>query len=137
MAFEIARLRHRPAPGEGPSPVARVVYQRLYRPAGARLRQNDQDEMQLTLSFDPLLPLFPRVDFVYPFGGSFNAFDNEEIARLWSAFLEDPEETLMQRRLGKPLYRDELRWLQERFARWLGGRLVPERRERGRAEWVA
>jgi hypothetical protein len=127
MGFKIVRDKYFPAPGAGPAAVEQVNYERLYRTTGSRLHQDDDDQMVLTLSFDPIVPFLPRIDFPYELDNDLNDYDNAELARLWRAFLGDEDERLICERLRKPLYEDELSWLQTRFHRWLLGRAVAGR----------
>jgi hypothetical protein len=127
MSFKIVRDRYFPARGARPAAVEQVIYEQLYRATGSRLYQDDADQMVLTLSLDPRVRRLPKIDFRYEFGSDLNDFDNAELARLWSAFVEDRDEELICQRLRRPLYADELVWIQARFRSWLGGRRIPGR----------
>ncbi len=126
MGFKIVREKYFPARGARPAAVEQVIYERFYRTTGSRLHQNDDDQMVLTLSFDPIVPFLPRIDFPYELQNELNDYDNAELGRIWRLFLADIDEELIRQRLQKPLYADELSWLQARLRRWLQGRPVPE-----------
>ena len=128
MAFKIVREKYFPARGARPAAVEQVIYERLYRATGSRLYQNDADQMVLTISLDPRAPLLPRIDFLYELQNDLNDYDNAELGRLWSAFVGDRDEELICQRLRKPLYADELAWIQTRFRSWLQGKVIPAAR---------
>jgi hypothetical protein len=128
MGFKIVREKYFAPRGARPAAVEQVIYEQLYRATGSRLHQNDEDQMVLTLSLDPRVSFLPKIDVLYEFDNDLNDYDNAELARLWGLFTTDREEELICQRLRRPLYADELAWIQDRLRRWLGGRPVPARR---------